>query len=320
MAYTPDDQVKDGDSVTDRSGDLVHGKDANGNAKPVDLVKDGDSAASKHGILQHGKDHSGNIKPIDLVKDGDAVSGKHGNLTLGKADDGTAKPFDLALEGDTATLKRGIPIHVKDSDGNLGFLTLQPDGTIAVSQTVPPPPSIGTGNTLRYLYGTLGSIGLSSGSTSQNVNGSTTPQTFHIDASLDYDIHILQLTVLIADGAVSHSKFGALPALINGWDLKWTESNNITFLIDKAKTTGQALVQTGFGKPFGTSNDVMIMPGYDANNDGVIINIPFSDYVPNGLRIGRGTTDKLESIINDDLTGLQDFKIYVFGYKNYPSV
>ena len=42
--------------------------------------------------------------------------------------------------------------------------------------------------------------------------------------------------------------------------------------------------------------------------------------VPGGLRIGRGTNDKLISTVNDDLggTGLSDFTVRVLGYRHYP--
>jgi hypothetical protein len=43
------------------------------------------------------------------------------------------------------------------------------------------------------------------------------------------------------------------------------------------------------------------------------------EYVPGGLRIGRGTTDKLEAIVNDNLTGLVEVSVRIFGYYHFPS-
>ena len=38
-----------------------------------------------------------------------------------------------------------------------------------------------------------------------------------------------------------------------------------------------------------------------------------------GLRIGRGTLDRLTSRVNDDLTGLETFHVRVMGHRHYPA-
>jgi len=186
------------------------------------------------------------------------------------------------------------------------------------ANTVTVAPEPGTENQQRYFEGELGSTGIDSGSLSQNVDGSTTPQTFYLEANADYDIHIIQITAVVVDGAVSHSKFGAIAALTNGWDLVWTEAGENNYLIDSAKTTGQALVQSGIGTPFGSGNAFSIISAFSGNDDAVIISLPLGRFVPGGVRIGRGTTDRLKSVVNDNLTALTDFKVYVYGYKNLP--
>ena len=40
--------------------------------------------------------------------------------------------------------------------------------------------------------------------------------------------------------------------------------------------------------------------------------------IPGGIRIGRGTLDKLQVVVNDDLTGLDLFTVRVIGYRHYP--
>ena len=182
-----------------------------------------------------------------------------------------------------------------------------------------PPPS-GTPNKVQYISGLLGSDGLNSGITNQAVNGSIIPQTFYINANSSYDIHILKICIEITGVSCSHSRFGSISeaSIVNGWQLKLTENSNITYVANNLKTTGQMLVQFGANEVFGNSNTVNIIPNYSSNFDGVIIPVDFSRYIPYGLRIGRGNLDKLESIVRDNLTGIQSFRVGIFGFKNIP--
>lgn len=207
-----------------------------------------------------------------------------------------------------------IPIYIIDAFTN-EKLTIR-NGQLGVYQTVAPPPPIGTSNRIQYLQGRLGSTGLNSGVIDQALNGSVTPQTFYISAASLYDIHILQITVILTDTTVSNRKFGGIPALTTGWDLIFKEDNNDTYLIQKAKSSGSIMVQSGFGNTFGNGSTLMTISNWDANNDAFVITINIHHFVPNGLRIGRGTTDTLRSVVNDDLTGLSGFFVYIYGYKN----
>jgi hypothetical protein len=40
--------------------------------------------------------------------------------------------------------------------------------------------------------------------------------------------------------------------------------------------------------------------------------------VPGGVRIGRGTQDKLSVEVRDDVTGLVEFTVRVMGHRHYP--
>lgn len=192
-------------------------------------------------------------------------------------------------------------------------------GALKVAPTPAPIPEIGTANTLQYFQGVLGSTGLNSGNTNQSVNGATTPQSFYIESNTGYDIHIMQITTIIADTTVVHNDFGGVSPLTVGWDLKLTESGVETFIINKAKTGGQALAQSGFGTTFGDAATMNELINWTGGEDATIVTVPIRNFIPGGLRLGRGSTDKLESIINDDLTGLTEMYVYAYGYKHLPS-
>ena len=208
--------------------------------------------------------------------------------------------------------------YIQDSNGNETKLAIEGE-TI-----VPPIPPPATENKQQYFFGVLGSTGLNSGATNQSVDGSTTPQSFYIEASSNYDIYVNKIVAVITDTATTISKFGNIRAnkIANGWDLKLTESGNVTMLADSVKSYGDGLAQSGgFSSIFGYGNNVGEIQNINAaGNDTQILPFIMSNDIFSypALRIGRGNTDKLESIVNDDFTGLIDFKVYVYGFKNMP--
>lgn len=227
-----------------------------------------------------------------------------------------------------------IPIGSPDTPPDLGqFYLYAKDGgvfqmdsngaeTFLGESNVPTPPPSGTENTQQYLTGTLGTAGLNSGIINQNVDGSLTPQSFFMESDENYDIYITRLSVIIIDKSVSHNKFGALSALPVGWDLKLVEDGNTTLLAEKAKTCGEAQINTFFAGVFGDSSNINVIPNFnDASEDLYTINFQFDRIIPPyGLRLGRGNTGKIESVINDDLEALSFFKVLVGGYKNVPAL
>lgn len=178
-------------------------------------------------------------------------------------------------------------------------------------------PAVGHRNQVQYLVGVLGSTGLGTGITNQAVDGSVTPQKFKIESEPDYDIYIQQITVVIADGAIAHNTFGDLAQLSVGWDLIFHEDGIVTPLVSKAKTNGQVIIQSGLGAAFGTSADSFELVNYTGSTDACIATFPVHRFVPGGLRIGRQSVDKIESVVNDNLTGLTEFLVYVYGHKHF---
>ena len=156
------------------------------------------------------------------------------------------------------------------------------------------------------------------GGTDLNVDGSVTPSNFAIQSQTDYDIYITKLILVLGGLTLGHNKFGPISALTNGIDLFLEETNEKTYLFEGAKTSGQLIAFSGFSNPFGTGTGTWELTKWDANNDAHCITVPVSDYIPGGLRIGRGTKDRLSITVNDDLTTIPVFFSRVFGYRHYP--
>jgi len=323
MAYKHQQNVQDGETLIGEAGpnttkgSLIHVKDNTGKARPLSTDAAGDirvatqgqvlpddPTAARKGSLLYVEDAAGNAQTLKTNADGDIP----------------VAPRDLILDGDPVAGIKGPLIHVADDIGDATPLTLEPDGSVKVSQTQLPPPIVGQQNVTRFLTGSLGSAGIvRSGVTlQQGVDGSASPVEFYIGSHLDYDIHVMQITIVIGDSAVTHNNFGNVNPLTNGWTLEIQESGETYEIILNAKTGGELIAQSGFSNPFGDGLGSFELTNWDGNSDASIITIPIYQWLPNGLRIGRDSLDELRSRVNDDLTGLQHFEVRIFGFKNYP--
>lgn len=195
---------------------------------------------------------------------------------------------------------------------------------LSVSEIFPDLPDTGTKNRYRFYRALLGSTGADSGTTNMNVNGSVTAQEFYIGSHADYDIHIMGIAIVIADDSVVHNRFGNISTttVTSGWDLYLIESDETTYLVENARTSGEVLFQSGFFNAYGDAASTWELTNWgplttDAN-DATTIYLPIATWVPVGVRLGRGTDDKLVSVVNDDLTGLTEFYCRVFGFAHYP--
>jgi hypothetical protein len=183
---------------------------------------------------------------------------------------------------------------------------------------VPEPlPNFGEANRKRFFRQYLTVDGLAAGTNNMNIDGSSPSIDYYLPAVGDYDIYIQQIIVVLADTAVSHNNFGNVSPLSNGFDLIVFESGEETPLIDKAKTGGQMLAQSGLLAPFGDGSLVNELSNWTGTTDAQIITFPVSQYVNGGIRLGRGNTDRLIARINDDLTGLTEFTVLALGMRLY---
>ena len=210
-----------------------------------------------------------------------------------------------------------VKMHISDGVGSSLKAEVSNYNALYVAQRIPDVLPAGEPNRYRFYSALLGSTGAGSGVTNMNVNGAVTSQTFYISAHNDYDLHIMAVVIIIADSAIVHSAFGNVGALGVGWDLKVREAGQETFLIEKAKTGGQVIAQAGFHNSYGADASSFELTNWTGITDAQTIYLPIGTYVPGGIRIGRGTLDRISSVVNDDLTGLTEFYTRVIGYRHY---
>jgi hypothetical protein len=153
----------------------------------------------------------------------------------------------------------------------------------------------------------------SSNSFDANVNGSVTVQEFKISASVDYEIYISSLSIVIIDSSMTMNKFGGITALTNGVTLYVEEQGEKTYVFENIKTSGALGIETK--QP---ATNFYLMNNWSGVSDAHVFFIDLTlDNPPYGLKLGIGTNDKCVLEVRDNLTGLDGMFVKVFGSRLY---
>jgi hypothetical protein len=150
------------------------------------------------------------------------------------------------------------------------------------------------------------------------VDGSTTEQIFSLSAVQDRDIYVNSISVRIADGGSPNlNKFGNLSALTNGVGWEWVTSDLGAVILHEGIQTNLEFIRTGHKTAaIGTGTDAYLA---DVSGGGTskaylpIIDISEQFGKPWGMRLRKGTNDRLSFIVRDDLTGLDAFDAIAYG-------
>ncbi len=197
-----------------------------------------------------------------------------------------------------------------------------------------------TGNSLTVKHGVVGTVkqsypnldesveqlpfsqfftdtGVSSGSTDMRVDGSVTSQEFFIKALGNRDFFINTISIRIGDNQGTLNQFGNIGVLANGIDFKFSTISDGDIVIQSAITTNLDMIRVGIASPsFGDGTSAFRA---DVSGAGEDTYLPVVDFRQTfgltwGLRLRKGSNNKLSMVINDDLTGLDSFNIIAFGF------
>jgi hypothetical protein len=160
--------------------------------------------------------------------------------------------------------------------------------------------------------------GKSTGSSDMRVNGSTNFVDFYIEARANKDIFLKSLTVQISDPGARLDRFGALTALTNGVKFFYFEQKFDELVISESiKTNLDFFRDATGGKDFGEGTSAWradIAGGGGEDTYFPELNLTERFGLTWGLRLVKGTTDKLVFRVQDDLsTGLTAFNIKAYG-------
>jgi hypothetical protein len=159
-----------------------------------------------------------------------------------------------------------------------------------------------------------------SGSNDMRANGSINFVDYQINSSQEYDIYIKYITTEIGDGgAPSLNKFGNLAALTNGVAFFWKNGSEPLYELHEGIKTNKEFIRIA-------SDTAGIGTGVEAYLADVSGGGTEKSYLPNmditeiygfpwGLRLRRGTEDKLIFRVQDDLSGLTTFNAIATGIR-----
>lgn len=156
------------------------------------------------------------------------------------------------------------------------------------------------------------------GATSMVVDGSVTNVTYSVNAQDDRDVYVKYISVAIGDnGSPALNLFGARSALTNG--VKWTWDSvsigeivlhdgiksNLEFVRTGDKTAGVGDGTTAFlADVSGGGTEKTYLPNIDLAS---LFGLPY------GIRLRKGSKDKMSFIIRDDLSSLVTFDAIAYG-------
>lgn len=212
-----------------------------------------------------------------------------------------------------------LPTTVNDARGTGGGLKINGEGEASVVVHPHPPrdeDSVnGTAIPFRQYFT---DDGYSTGSSDMKVNGSTTNQSFYIQAEEERDIYVGRVSIVIADASAALNKFGNITALTNGVEFKWTSRDLGETVIHEALKSNFDFVRLSGGSPaFGATTSAFRASNVSGASEGYIPQIDFSEIfgLPWGIRLRRGTTDKLVFTIRDDTSSVDQFDAIGYGIR-----
>lgn len=162
--------------------------------------------------------------------------------------------------------------------------------------------------------------GIMSGSNDMSINGSGSSTDFYIKAQEDYDIYIKYISAEIGDGgSPALNKFGALSALTNGVGFYWFTQKSGEYELHEGIKTNKEFIRVGTDTgAIGTGVEAYLA---DVSGGGTEksyfpqLDISESYGLPWGVRLKKGTTDRLIFRVSDNLSGLTTFNIVAYGIR-----
>jgi len=208
-----------------------------------------------------------------------------------------------------------MPIDVIITDPATGAQNALTGEDHLIVSPVPCPPLLPQKCIVFYQY--LTDDGLATGKENMLVAGTlAAPIPFWIPVAEDADRYITTLSIVIADDGADLSLFGAIAALANGCRLYYDHATRGEIDIHNALTTNWDLVRLALAEPsFGSAKDSFLAKDVFGKVDAYIPILDFRRLVPPyGIKLDRGTTQKLVLEVRDDIRAIDAFQMQAYGF------
>jgi hypothetical protein len=215
----------------------------------------------------------------------------------------------------------GTKVHIIDDNGSK--LKLEDEGQIpVVVHPHPPRDEAFSGAPLPFRqHFTDDGLPIDGASNeSMIVDGSSTAVPFYIPASQDYDIYIKTISVSIGDsGTPTLNKFGTLAALTNGVAWNYFTQNEGEYILHEGIKTNLEFIRLGIDTgAIGTGTDAYLADvsgGGSTKSYLPTIDLAETFGLPWGVRLRKGTTDRIIFKVQDAMAGLDEFNAIGYGIR-----
>ena len=161
--------------------------------------------------------------------------------------------------------------------------------------------------------------GQAGGSFDMRVNASAaSPQDFYIQAVGDYDIYLKTLSIIISDAGATLSEFGNLASLTNGIEFGWDSQDVGEIIIADSIKTNFEFMRLAIGNPpLGGGTDAFQAANVVSTSEAYIPTINFAEIfgLQYGIRLRKGTKDRLYFKIKDNVSGVDQFDAIAYGIR-----
>ena len=206
-----------------------------------------------------------------------------------------------------------VDIRLADGRGKQNFAKVNGEGEISVV-VHPHPPRDEEENALPFRARFLDSAG----SFDMAVDGSTNEVAYSVSANDEKDLYLKYISVTIGDnGSPALNKFGSISALTSGVSWTWDSQDEGSITLHDGIQTNLEFIRTGNDTgAIGTGTDAFLA---DVSGGGTE-----KSYLPSidlaelfglayGVRLRKGTNDKMTFTVRDDLSSLVTFNAIGYG-------
>ena len=207
-----------------------------------------------------------------------------------------------------------LDFRLADGRGKQNFAKINGEGEISVV-VHPHPPKDEEENALPFRARFLDSAG----SFDMAVDGSTNQVSYSVIANDEKDLYLKYISVTIGDnGSPALNKFGAISALANGVSWTWDSQEEGSLTLHDGIKTNLEFIRTGNDSgAVGTGVDSWLsdVSGGGGTEKSYLPSIDLAELfgLAYGVRLRKGTNDKMTFTVRDDLSTLVTFNAIGYG-------
>jgi hypothetical protein len=157
------------------------------------------------------------------------------------------------------------------------------------------------------------------GAIDMRVDGSVNEKIFTVEAEPNgnnRDKYIASINVVIADAGATLNQFGNIGTLTNGCELRWvTDEFGVVVIGDDLISNWEFIRLAGCKPSFGDSTTAFRASNISGTSEGYTAQIDFDEIfgIKWGFRLRHGTNDRIELVIRDNVTGVDQFDAIAYG-------